>query len=268
MLIAQFSDTHVKPKGERLFGVMDTRAMLDAALDRMLSREPWPHVVVVTGDLAADGRPEEYDALSALLAPLPMPWYLIPGNHDDRVNLRAAFPDQPWDDDEFLHYTVEETPLRLIALDTVIPGAQGGRLCPRRLDWLAARLEEAPERPTAILMHHPPFVTGIDHMDRMGLEDPSGMARILARHKQVVRILCGHIHRAIQTTLSGVPVSVGPSTCFQVELRLTHRPGITLTREPPAYQLHVWGGEGGLVSHTAYVEDFGVWERPTPRAGS
>jgi len=268
MLIAQFSDTHVKPKGDPLFGVMDTHAMLDAALTRMLSREPQPDIAVVTGDLTADGRPEEYEALRALLVPLPMPWYLIPGNHDDRANLRAAFPGQPWGDSEFLHYTVEDTPLRLIALDTVIPGASGGQLCPRRLDWLAARLGEAPERPTAILMHHPPFVTGIDHMDRMGLQDSTGIARIVASHNQVVRILCGHIHRPIQTTLSGVPVSVAPSTCFQVELRLIDMPGITRTREPPAYQLHVWGSEGSLVSHTAYVEDFGVWERPASRAGS
>lgn len=268
MLIAQFSDTHVKPKDDPLYGVMDTYAMLDAALARMLSRQPQPDAVIVTGDLAADGRPEEYDALRALLARLPMPYFLIPGNHDDRANLRAAFPAQPWSDSEFLHYTVEHAPLRLVALDTVIPGAPGGRLCPRRLDWLAARLEEAPDRPTVIFMHHPPFVTGISHMDRMGLEDSTGLARIVSRHPHLVRILCGHIHRAIQTTLAGVPVSVAPSTCFQVELRLADIPGIALTREPPAYQLHSFDPAGVLVSHTAYVEDFGVWERPAPRPRS
>lgn len=263
MLIAQISDTHVKAPGERLFGTMNTYGMLHAALERIGAHDPRPDLVIVTGDLTADGLPEEYAALRKLLEPLPMPWLLIPGNHDDRANLRAAFPEQPWSaSGEFLHYVFDAAGLRLIALDTVVPGAPGGRLCAARLDWLAARLAEAPDRPTAIMMHHPPFLTGIAHMDGMGLENPADLAGILVEHAQVVRILCGHIHRPIQTMLSGVPVSVAPSTCFQVELRLHARPGITLTREPPAYQLHMWGPQNGLVSHTAYVEDYGVWERP------
>lgn len=262
MLIAQISDMHVKPAGELLYGTMDTYAMLAAALADIAARDPRPDLLVATGDLAADGTPAEYAALRVLFDALPLPYYLLPGNHDNRDALRAAFPEQPWDRaGEFLHYAVEDHPLRLIALDTVIPGAPGGRLCAGRLDWLAAQLDEAPDRPAAIFMHHPPFVTGIDHMDRMGLEDAAGLADVLAPHGQVARILCGHLHRPIQTMLGHVPVSVAPSTCFQVQLKLDSSPGIALTREPPAYQLHIWGPESGLVSHTAYVGDYGVWER-------
>ena len=248
MLIAQITDMHVKPAGELLYGTMDTHGMLAAALADIAKLDPRPDLVFASGDLVADGTPAEYTALRALFDELPLPYFLLPGNHDIRDALRAAFPEQPWDKaGEFLHYAVEDYPLRLIALDTVIPGAPGGRLCA--------------DRPAAIFMHHPPFVTGIHHMDRMGLESPAGLADVLASRGQVARILCGHLHRPIQTMLGHVPVSVAPSTCFQIQLTLNDPPGIALTREPPAYQLHIWRPEFGLVSHTAYVGDYGVWER-------
>lgn len=264
MLIAQISDMHVKPGGELLYGIMDTYGMLAAALADIAALDPRPDLVIASGDLVADGTPAEYAALRNLFDDLPLPYLLLPGNHDIRGNLTEAFPEQPWDlASEFLQYAVDDYPLRLIALDTVIPGAPGGRLCAARLDWLAARLDEAPDRPTAIFMHHPPFVTGIGHMDRMGLENPSALADVLALRSQVVRILCGHLHRPIQTMLGRVPVSVAPSTCFQIQLKLDDSPGIALTREPPAYQLHIWRPDSGLVSHSAYVGDYGVWGRDT-----
>lgn len=262
MLIAQISDMHVRPDGKLLYGTMDTYGMLAAALADIAVLDPRPDLLVASGDLVADGTSAEYAALRTLFDDLPMPYLLLPGNHDIRDNLNAAFPKQPWDAaDEFLHYTVEDYPLRLIALDTVIPKAPGGLLCADRLAWLAARLDAAPERPTAIFMHHPPFVTGIGHMDRMGLENAEGLADVLASRGQVVRILCGHLHRPIQTMLGRVPVSVAPSTCFQIQLKLDTSPGLDLTREPPAYQLHIWRPDSGLVSHTAYVGDYGIWER-------
>jgi 3',5'-cyclic AMP phosphodiesterase CpdA len=262
MLIAQISDMHVKAAGELLFDSMDSYGMLAAALADIATLEPTPDLLIATGDLAADGTPAEYAALRGLLDALPIPYLLLPGNHDIREALRDAFPDQPWEQDgEFLHYVVEDYPLRLVALDTLIPGAPGGSLCAERLDWLSARLDDAPDRPTAIFMHHPPFDTGIDFMDRMGLETASELAEILESHSQVVRVLCGHLHRAIHTALGNVQVSVAPSTCFQVQLKLNETPGIALTREPAAYQLHIWRPGFGLVSHVAYVENYGEWGR-------
>lgn len=267
MLIAQISDMHVKQQGELLYDTVDTFGMLAATLDDIAELDPRPDLLVATGDLAADGTPDDYAALRLLFDGFPIPCLFLPGNHDIRENLRTAFPDQPWDaDTEFLQFAVDRYPLRLILLDTVIPQAPGGRLCAERLDWLAARLDEAPDRPTAIFMHHPPFVTGIRGMDRMGLEDASGLARVLKDRRQVVRILCGHLHRPIQAALGNIPVSVAPSTCFQVGLQLGEAAKILLKREPPAYQLHIWDAEIGLVSHTAYVGDYGDWV-PTRGAG-
>lgn len=271
MLIAQITDTHVKPRGELLLGQMDSNGSLERAIARINGLSPLPDLLVATGDLAADGRPEEYVALRQILDGARMPYLLLPGNHDDRGNLREAFPGQPFGDGRFMMYAVDSWPLRIVALDTVVAGQPHGEQCPGRCRWLDETLAEQPDRPTLVMMHHPPFTTGIAHMDGMGLADPSGLAAVVAGHGQIVRILCGHIHRPVQTMFAGVPVSVAPSTSFQVELKLDDSKGIVLTKEPPAFQLHAWSAGGELVSHTAYVEDYGAFERPKrlpkPEAG-
>ncbi len=169
MIIAQITDTHIKPPGLFAYRVVDTATCLRAAVSALARLVPVPAAVVVTGDLVDRGLPEEYAHLRALLGSLRMPVYLIPGNHDDRDALRAAFKEDGYfPADGFLHYAVDVGPLRLVALDTLVPGEGGGNLCEARLEWLAATLAEAPARPTVILMHHPPFETGIAHMDRLG----------------------------------------------------------------------------------------------------
>lgn len=263
MLIAQITDMHVKKQGEILSGTLDSYACLAAALRRIDGLDPRPDLLVATGDLTADGTPEEYAALGDLLSGSGLPYLLIPGNHDLRENLRDGFPDQPWEDGRFLLYAVDDWPLRIVALDSVVPGAHQGEICSGRCRWLDGKLAEAPDKPTIILLHHPPFVTGIGHMDRMGLVDPTGLAEVVARHDQVIRILSGHAHRPIQSMFAGVPASVAPATSFQLQLKLDESRGIQWTAEPPAFQLHKWLPGGGLVSHTAYVEDYGGLDRPS-----
>jgi 3',5'-cyclic AMP phosphodiesterase CpdA len=262
MLIAQITDMHVKPRGEMLSGALDSHANLARAIGRLNDLDPQPDLMVATGDLTADGQPGEYAALRELLDDVRVPYLLVPGNHDDRENLRTAFAEQPWEDDGFLLYAVEDWPLRIVALDTVIPGRHQGEVCAARCRWLDDTLAEQPDRPTIVLMHHPPFATGIGHLDRMGLTDPSGLGAVVGRHRQIVRILCGHIHRPVNAMFFGIPASIAPATSFQIELKLDESKGIAWTREPPAFQLHSWSTEGGLVSHTAYVEEYGAWERP------
>ena len=262
MLIAQITDMHVKAQGEMLAGALDTYAGLAAAIVRIGGLDPQPDLLVATGDLTADGKPEEYAALRGLLSGLAMPYLLLPGNHDIRENLRDAFPDQPWEDGRFLLYAVDDWPLRIVALDSVIAGQAQGEICADRCRWLEKTLSGQPDKPTIVMLHHPPFATGIAYMDAMGLIDPSGLAEVVARHRQVVRVLCGHIHRPVQTMFAGTAASVAPATSFQVGLKLDDPEGILLTKEPAAFQLHKWRPEGGLVSHTAYVEEYGHWERP------
>ena len=156
MLIAQISDMHVTAEGTLLYDRIDTAGYLERAVAHVLDLDPRPDVVIATGDLVDGGKPEEYARLRRLLAPLPMPVYLIPGNHDARDPLRAAFPDHAYlPKDGFLQYTIEDHPLRLIALDTLVTDKPLRRAV-REAAGLAGRASRrAPRRADAALPASP-----------------------------------------------------------------------------------------------------------------
>jgi 3',5'-cyclic AMP phosphodiesterase CpdA len=262
MIVAQLSDPHVVAAGELLYGRVDTARFLAHAVADINRLDPLPDVTVLTGDLVDRGTPAEYKHLHALIAPLAMPVFVIPGNHDSREPLRQAFAaDGYLPATGFLQFAIESYPVRLVALDTLVEGEHRGALCAERLAWLERTLATAPERPTLILMHHPPFATGIDFMDRFGLEDAAAFAAVVARHKQVERILCGHLHRAIDRRFAGTVAGTAPSTAHQIRLDLNPDAPLRFMLEPPGYQLHVWREESGLVTHTAVLGD---WPGPHP----
>lgn len=259
MLIAQITDTHIVPPGTRAYqNQVDTNAMLAKAIDRLNALQPRPDCVIVTGDLADHGTPDEYAELVRQLDRLALPFYLVIGNHDDRAtmlaslrypHLEAAGP--------FVQYTVEHLPVRLVILDSTSDEHHMGEFCEVRRAWLDARLAEAPERPTIVALHHPPFDTGITMMDAEGAGWAQGLVETLARYPNVERVLCGHIHRSIQTLVGGRLTSVCPSTAHQVRLDLAfdRSVGGFFEMEPPSFQLHLWQG-GRMVTHTAPIDRY------------
>jgi 3',5'-cyclic AMP phosphodiesterase CpdA len=232
--------------------------MLARCVQEILRLRRQPDVVIATGDLVDLGIAEEYAYLRQLLAPLPMPVYLIPGNHDERGALRAAFPDhaylRQWP--PFVQYAIEDWPLRIVALDTVIPGQGGGELCEERLAWLERTLAAQPDKPTLVIMHHPPFPSLIDPMDKPGLPGSDGLEKVIARHAQVERVLCGHVHRPIQVRFGGTLASICPSPAHQVALDFEPGAALSYIMEPPGFQLHGWREGFGVVSHTVFIGDF------------
>jgi Icc protein len=276
MLVAQITDTHILAAGniyhsphraipldaEPGWSRIDTAACLARAVAELNALTPRPDVTVVTGDLTDHGGAEEYANLRTLLAPLAMPVYLILGNHDSREGLRAAFRGDGYlPQAGFLHYAVDGYELRIVALDTHIPGEHAGLLCAERLAWLDRTLAAAPDQPTLVMMHHPPFATGIAHMDRHALKNPGEFAQIVRRHPQIERILCGHLHRTIDHRFAGTVAGTAPSTAHQLVLDIDPGAPAEFTFEPPGYQLHYWRDGAGLVTHTAV---FGEWPGPYP----
>jgi Icc protein len=258
MLIAQLSDPHIRSPGQLLYDRIDTAGYLERAVAHVLKLDPRPDVVIMTGDLVEGGKPEEYAHLRRLIAPLPMPVYVIPGNHDARDALRAAFSDNGYlPAAGYLQYAVEDHPVRLIALDTLVEGKPHGELCAERLNWLEARLEEQTDKPTMLFMHHPPFECGIDAFDHARLSKGDGqLAELVRRHGNVERAVCGHVHRPIQVRWAGTMASIAPSTAHQATLDLHDGASLTMMMEPPAIALHQWRPQTGLVTHVSYIGDF------------
>jgi 3',5'-cyclic AMP phosphodiesterase CpdA len=257
MLIAHITDTHITPPGTLLMGIVDTASALERAVAALNRLDPSPDITVLTGDLVESGAPEEYAHLRTLLAPLRMPIFAIPGNHDAREPMREAFiGDGYLPRQGFLDYVIEDYPLRIVALDTLIPGEGGGAVCSQRLRSLDRTLSGAQDRPTLVLMHHPPFVTGISRIDRLGLDGRAAFAEIVRRHPQVERIACGHLHRPIESRFAGTVAGTAPSTAHQILLDLRPDARVSFAFEPPGYQLHYWREDAGLVTHTVSIGDW------------
>lgn len=257
-LIAHITDLHLRPRGIACYRISDTNMLAERAVNALRALTPHPDAIVVTGDLTDRSDPREYAYARALLSRLDMPVYLVPGNHDgsaDMLREMASFPGMEETRFGKVCYAADIGDLRLIALDTHVPGKPYGALCPDQLAWLDEELA-AVSRPTFIALHHPPATTGIHHMDAMGLTGSDKLARILARHAHVERLLCGHVHRPIIAGFAGKIMTLAPSTGHQVVLDLTEESRAMFNFEPPAYFLHQYSGETGTVTHMAYVEPY------------
>jgi 3',5'-cyclic AMP phosphodiesterase CpdA len=260
MLIAQISDFHIRPDGQMAYEGLETNTMTRRAIATVAALDPAPDCVLVTGDLTDCGRPEEYALVADMLSALPMPVFVIPGNHDRRETMRDVMaPKFPYlrQSPDFLHYTVEDFPVRLIGLDTVQSGEDGGAICARREAWLGERLAEGDGRPTFVFMHHPPFPVGVHGMDIMMCAVGDGFRDMVKTHAEIERVACGHYHRPITTRFAGTVGFVAPGVAHQVALDL--RPGEPnrFIFEPPAFALHAWSPQTGVVSHIAPIGDFG-----------
>ncbi|MBV8774644.1 MAG: phosphodiesterase, partial [Deltaproteobacteria bacterium] len=240
MTIVQMTDLHVVARGQLCYGRVPTNTQLAQAVAHINTLDPRPDAVIVSGDLTDHGRAEEYDLVREILAPLTPPVFVVPGNHDRGEALLKAFAGEnymPPPDSSFVNYVIDRFPLRLIGFDTTLPNHDDGMVCEQRLHWLDDTLSARPDSPTVIFMHHPPFRTGVQWMDASGLHGSRMMERVVIRHRQVVRVACGHIHRPIFVAWAGTIASASPSTCHQVPLNLTGRGGLEYITEPRAVQV-------------------------------
>jgi 3',5'-cyclic AMP phosphodiesterase CpdA len=257
MNVIQLTDLHCVPYGRMAMGRCETNTLAERALRAVGRFRPGADAVLITGDLSDNGLPGAYDLLAGMIRQTQTaPVYVIPGNHDRRDNFRSQLAHLPGvtDDPVFVQYTVEHLPVRIIMLDTVIFGSPAGELCAARMAWLEARLAEQTGRPTMIAMHHPPFDCGIN--DAIGLRNAAEFVALIARHRQVLRIVCGHHHRPVTAAVAHAIGTICPGVAHQVELDLAN-PGLVgkWYLEPAAFQVHAWIG-GGIVSHTGYVDEY------------
>jgi Icc protein len=251
MIIAQISDTHIKTDSDT------TAERFTRAVEHLNGLPTLPDITIITGDCVQNGTPQEYERFQSIASQLRMPYYTIPGNHDNRVNFLKVFGSQGSQALEgFAQYVIDLDPVRLIALDTNIPNSDAGDLCSTRLQWLEERLNEAPERPTIIFMHHPPFLTGMQAFDEIGLSHEPEFGAIIKRNPQVELITAGHIHLPMTRRYQGTLAM----TCTTIQFSMLPDP------QPPSHLmvrfekyatalLHTWMPTIGLSTYPTSLED-------------
>jgi 3',5'-cyclic-AMP phosphodiesterase len=261
VLIAQISDLHIRPPGELTSGRVDTAAALMRCVGEVNAFAPRPDLVVISGDLVDIPVQESYDYLLRLLAPLEFAFVAIPGNHDDRDLMRNALPDGQYADARGALNAVRTIRgIDVVLIDSVVPGAVHGELDAATLAWLDRTLDASRERPALLFLHHPPFVTGIRHMDLDNLRNADALAAILRRHPRARLVASGHVHRAVAATFAGASATICPAPNLAVALDLDEHLPPSFRIEPPAFHLHVWfpGNDfGQVITHWVPIGDFG-----------
>jgi Icc protein len=250
MIIAQISDTHIAldatDADRRLRDFVLTVADINAL-------DPAPDVIVHTGDIVHNGRPEEYAQAVATLANARAPVFVLTGNKDDRAQLCEAFSDRGYlaPDSDFVHYAIDDYPVRLIALDTLSPGSNKGDFCDARVRRLIDMIDRETTKPIAVFTHHPPFEVSVGP-DPLHFETPEIMSRLqraLQHSGRVVAVFSGHVHRAAAGFVEGIPATVMP--CIATSLRKGDYPAGMRTR--PVYQLHRYDPAWGFATETRIV---------------
>jgi 3',5'-cyclic-AMP phosphodiesterase len=240
--ILQLSDVHrFADPDERLFGI-PTRELFEDVLAHVERSGLRPDHVVVTGDQTHDELPETYAAVREELAPFLDRLWLLPGNHDDRTALRAAFEDRiPADGDGRVTFSFSAGDWLCLGLDTHLPGAVSGRLGAEQVDWIRAQLAERRPRAAVLFMHHPPVELGLAWLDRIGLEDADLLQALLVDEPRVRLVCCGHVHHESSHRVGSAEVVTVPSTGLQFSPTADVAEYVTA---PPGYRLIELGDDG------------------------
>ena len=272
--IFQLSDTHILPDGEVLINALyptasvDTSTYFRQALKRICGLPQQPLALVLTGDLVEKPSRAAYQQFRQIISTFERPFYLLLGNHDKRELFLDTFPEyleHEWvSQTGFIQYLADIGDIRLLVLDSHTPGEHYGSLCPDRLAWLEQELCRDSTKPTIIALHHPPFKTGIAHMDECNLRvGHEAFQKIISKHPQVQRVICGHLHRLCMRSFGNTISTVCPSAAHQIAFQLTKEGRNAVTLEPAAGLMHIWPRkkahnleEFEIVSHVVSLGEF------------
>lgn len=242
--ILQITDTHLVAPGRLVANTLDSKEALDLAvadIQAALPRLGPIDALLVTGDLSDDGSAQSYAMLRDTLGPLGLPVLPIPGNHDLREPMRAAFSDLDlFTDKGRLNWIKDIGPLRVVGIDTLVEGSGGGMIDQETADFLSTSL--AFDGPILLAMHHPPFASGIRFMDDIGLAGTDLLAQCLAASPAEIRIVCGHLHMMTAGTIAGATAIVSPSTCSSFDIDFRPDAPVGFFPGGGGFMVHDWSG--------------------------
>ncbi|MDF2443096.1 MAG: 3,5-cyclic-AMP phosphodiesterase [Subtercola sp.] len=229
--VLHFSDTHFVGNDDLLYGKVDSEGHLTKILGELLESGARPEAIIFTGDLADKGDPKAYEKLRAIVEPaaakLGAAVIWVMGNHDNRAAFRAGLLDQQ-PSMKPIDRVHDINGLRIITLDSTVPGSHYGEVTPDQLDWLAEELSSPAPHGTILAMHHPPVPSVLDLAVMVELRDQASLAEVL-QGSDVRSIIAGHLHYSSTAMFAGIPVSVASATCYTQDLNVPI--GGTLARD-------------------------------------
>jgi 3',5'-cyclic AMP phosphodiesterase CpdA len=220
-VLLHLSDTHLLAHGSRLYGSVDAEAYLQRALAAIEASGVRPDALIFTGDLADHGEQAAYARIAELVEPLAerlgarVIWVM--GNHDDREAFRSQLLPGEGPGRAPVDRVDELDGLRVVTLDTTVPGSHHGELSGEQLAWLATELSTPAPLGTILALHHPPVPSVLDLAATVELRDQRRLAEVL-RGSDVRAIIAGHLHYSTFATFAGIPVSVASATCYTQDL--------------------------------------------------
>lgn len=266
-LVVHLSDTHFLAEAAPLYGSVDTDSTVIRALAQIERLGLRPDALVFTGDIADRGEPDAYRRIRGLVDNAAARWgsavVWVMGNHDDRTAFRADLLGQAADAHDAPNPGYEQPApvdsvttvngLRLIALDTSVPGYHHGELTDAQLGWLAEQLREPAPQGTILALHHPPIASPIGLMTVLELREQHRLAQVVAG-SDIRSILGGHLHYGTHGVFAGIPVSVAAATCYVMDLTAPHRELVGVNGGQSLNLVYVY--EGQVVHSQVPIGDF------------
>ncbi|GAA1516444.1 3',5'-cyclic AMP phosphodiesterase CpdA [Agromyces terreus] len=221
--LLHISDTHLLAGGGRLYDRVASEQHLRSLFEEFEASGGRPEAIVFTGDLADKGEPDAYDRIRRIVDPVAerlgtrVIWVM--GNHDDRDAFRRGLLDDARGGYRPVDRVDDVNGLRVITLDTTVPGQHHGEVAPEQLDWLAEELSIPAPHGTILAMHHPPVPSVLDLAVSVELRDQASLAEVV-EGSDIRSIIAGHLHYSSTATFAGIPVSVASASCYTQDLNV------------------------------------------------
>ncbi|WP_009630418.1 3',5'-cyclic-AMP phosphodiesterase [Synechocystis sp. PCC 7509] len=212
LLVAQITDTHLFAEVEpKVFGVA-THNSLQAVIERLRALQSPPDILLLTGDISQDESRQSYDRLYNFIAPLNIPTYWLPGNHDNLPIMEQVLQQSPIDATK----AFQSGGWNFVLLSSLIPGCVQGEISKQSLDWLESQLKKC-TLPTLVAIHHPPCLINSEWMDNINLRNYQEFLALIDHYLQIKLVIFGHIHQEFDSQRQGVRYLGSPSTCVQFQ---------------------------------------------------
>ncbi len=244
--MVQISDLHIgETRDHRLAGIC-TYDSFSKILADIAARRDYADIMMVTGDVAAEGKHSAYRLFSEQTQFFEIPYAWLPGNHDDFAVMQSGFISSPY------WPLLELGAWRVLSLNTAIPGEVGGRLVEEELMFLEQSLRAESESPFVIFMHHPPMPVGCEWLDKQRIANADEFEGIVRAAGNVKALFTGHVHQELESKWAGCDVYTTPSTCFQFA---ASSDGFAMSDGMPGYRWIDLHPDGQLTTGVRHLSD-------------